>query len=172
MHQEKSPSSDKQRPKPIAFKKRTYKLKNISYMQLSLMYIALIVLTAVVGLLLIATCIAKDQYIAIVLSVILVTGIIASLYRIGIQYGQYGLEIIIGKFFQRKHIKNDFPRIERQLLADQQLFPNQTLIKKKENQKKENQKKENQKKENQKKTDESDSSDSSKVQQSKSEKDQ
>ena len=100
-------------------------------MSLSLMYIALIVCTAVVGLILIATFISKDHYIGICISILFMGIGIVSLYNIGIKYGEYGLEIIIGKAFQRKHIQNDFPRIENQLLLDQQLFPHQTLIKQK-----------------------------------------
>ena len=136
MSQDKSSNKSQEgKPPKIVHKKRTYQLKGISYMSLSVMYLTLIIATTIIGLILLAYYSNQGKVVQLVLTALTCGGLIFSLFNIGVKYGEYGLEIIIGKAFQKKHIKNDFPNIERQLLSHQLsksqiLFPDQTLSKK------------------------------------------
>lgn len=115
------------KPPIVIHRKRIYKLRGISYMGLSLTYIALLLTTAVVGLALLAYCSTKGNIIALILVALVLVILLFSIFHIGIRYGEYGLEIILAKALQAKYIKNDFPSIEKHLLQQATLFPQQTL---------------------------------------------
>lgn len=100
---------------PIVDKKRTYKLRGISYMSLSLSYIALILLLTIILLISVAYFINAKAYIKLILCSIILLGAIFFVYATGIKYGKYGLEILLGKVLQKKHIKNDFPIILKRI---------------------------------------------------------
>lgn len=125
MQQDKSNSANQNAP--IVYRKRIYKIRGISYMGLSLTYIVLLVLTAVIGLALLAYYSTKGKVLPLILVALIGGGLLFSLFHIGVRYGEYGLEIILGKALQKRHIKNDFPLIERQLLSSAKHFEEQTL---------------------------------------------
>jgi len=98
-------------------------------MSLSLTYIVLIIVTLIIGLVLLALAAVKGNVIGLFLIGSCTGVILFTLVSIGTKYGQYGLEILIAKSLQKKHIKNDFPRMEQNLSHQAQLFPMQTLTK-------------------------------------------
>jgi len=93
------------------YKTTTYKLRGISYMSLSLNYLIILLVLAILLLITVGYYINTKQYIKLIFSIILIVGAIGFVYHTGIKHGRYGLEILLGKAFQKKHIKNDFPII-------------------------------------------------------------
>jgi len=100
------------------YKKKTYRLRGISYMSLSLNYLVLLLLLGILLLLTVGYFINSKQFIKLIASIILIVGTMSFVYYTGIKHGQYGIEILIGKLFQKKHIKNDFPIIQKRLLQE------------------------------------------------------
>lgn len=98
-------------------KKKTYQLKDLSYGGLSMSYIALIILVFVTCIILAAFAIMKNSWTMVILWMVLGGGIIMSILRIGSTYGDHGLAIVFAKFFQPKHIRNDFPLFEQYLVV-------------------------------------------------------
>ena len=99
-------------------KQRTYKLKDLSYAGLSMSYIGLMIVVFVGCIVLAAMSTMNNNWLMVIFWMGLCLGINLSLYRIGTNYGDYGLVILIAKLFQPKHIRNDFPLLERRLLQE------------------------------------------------------
>ena len=99
-------------------KKKTYKLKDLSYAGLSMTYIGSIIMVFVIAIILAAMSTMNNNWVMVIVWMMMGFGVILSLYRIGTQYGDYGLVILTAKLFQPKHIRNDFPLLERHLLQD------------------------------------------------------
>ncbi|MEM6320464.1 MAG: DUF4133 domain-containing protein [Bacteroidota bacterium] len=97
-------------------KKKTYKLKDLSYMSLSLNYLGLMAMTIVMTIITAGTTSAGGNWVMLFLSLIIGGGITFFIYHTGIKYGQYGLIILFGKLLQPKHIKNDFPLFAKNLV--------------------------------------------------------
>ena len=108
-------------------KKQTYALRDMSYMSLSIGYIGLLVAIAVFSLLLFGYYILQARIFIAILIALFGSAACSFIVHTGTKYGTYGLEIIIGKIFQRKQIKNDFPNIERLLLHRSELIQNSIL---------------------------------------------
>ena len=100
-------------------KQRTYKLKDLSYAGLSMSYIGLMIVVFVGCIVLAAMSTMNNNWLMVIFWMGLCLGINISLYRIGTKYGDYGLIILIAKLFQPKHIRNDFPLLERRLLQEE-----------------------------------------------------
>lgn len=113
--------------KDSTHKKQTYQLRDMSYMSLSIGYIALLVAIAVFSLLAFGYYILQARIFIAILIVLLGSAACSFIIHTGTKYGTHGLEIIIGKLFQRKQIKNDFPNIERLLLHRPALIHNSSL---------------------------------------------
>ena len=99
-------------------KQRTYKLKDLSYAGLSMSYIGLMIVVFVACIILASMSTMNNNWLMVIIWMGLGLGINLSLYRIGAKYGDYGLVILIAKLFQPKHIRNDFPLLERRLLQE------------------------------------------------------
>ena len=97
-------------------KKKTYKLKDISYMNLSLNYIVIIVVVLVTMLGLVAVCSLQKKWMMMVLCIVAGCGIMFTVYSTGIKYGQHGLVILVGKLLQPGALRNDFPLIARHFI--------------------------------------------------------
>jgi len=115
------------------YKTTTYKLRGISYMSLSLNYLIILLVLAILLLLTVGYYINTKQYIKLMLSIILIVGTIGFVYQTGIKHGRYGLEILLGKVFQKKHIKNDFPIILHHIYKEEKesstlFFSDSTII--------------------------------------------
>ncbi len=100
----------------MAIKKKTYKLKDLSYMGLSLNYLGLIAATTIITIITAGITSAGGNWLMLSLSLAIGGGIIFYIYHTGIKYGQYGLIILFGKLLQPKHIKNDFPLFAKNLI--------------------------------------------------------
>ena len=100
-------------------------------MSLSLNYIFLLLLIMILMLICLGIFLISGAYVKLGLS-LSTSGFTAYyVYSTGIKYGRYGLEIVIAKNFQHKHIKNDFPVIQNNLLNNRQpLLDNQLKEKK------------------------------------------
>ena len=85
-------------------------------MSLSLSYIAILIVLLIILLIFVSIFLLSHQYIKLLISIIFCSGLIFFVYSTGIKYGSFGLEIMIAKFLQRRHIKNDFPIIEHRIL--------------------------------------------------------
>ena len=99
-------------------KKKTYKLKELSYLGLNLNYLGLIAATLLVTILTAGITSAGGNWLMLFLSLAIGGGIIFYIYHTGIKYGQYGLIILFAKLLQPKHIKNDFPLIAKNLVIE------------------------------------------------------
>ncbi|MFK7982487.1 MAG: DUF4133 domain-containing protein [Saprospiraceae bacterium] len=98
-------------------KKKTYKLKDLSYMGLSLNYLGLIAATTIITIITAGITSAGGNWIMLFLSLAIGGSIIFYIYHTGLKYGQYGLIILFGKLLQPKHIKNDFPLFAKNLIS-------------------------------------------------------
>jgi len=99
-------------------KKKIYKLKDLSYAGLSMTYIGLIILSFVICIILAASSTMNNNWVMVIVWMLIGFGIILFLIRVGSKYGDYGLEILIAKLFQPKHIKNNFPLFEQHLTEE------------------------------------------------------
>ena len=97
-------------------KKKTYKLKDISYMNLSLTYIVIIAGTIIIMLALVAVCSLQKKWLMMVACIGVGSSIIFGVYSTGIKYGQYGLVILLGKMLQPRQLRNDFPLIAKHFI--------------------------------------------------------
>mgnify|MGYP000648674419 FL=1 len=102
----------------MAIKKKTYKLKDLSYMSLSLNYLGLMAATIITTIITAGITSSGGNWLMLFLSLSVGGGITFYIYHIGIKYGQYGLIILFGKLLQPKHIKNDFPLIAKNLIVE------------------------------------------------------
>jgi len=100
-------------------KQRTYKLRGVSYMSLSLKYIIMILVFAVCMILSVGKFGTSGNYTLMIIALIFFGALTYLTFRIGTKYGEYGLEIMIAKLLQKKHFKNDFRTIEKKLLGNQ-----------------------------------------------------
>ena len=112
----------------VDFIKQTYQLKGISYMSLSLNYIVLLMITSLLTLFFVGTYTINKNYFGLILTALIGGGFGFFIFNTGIKYGAYGLEIMIGKSIQKKHIKNDFPIIRQRLNREEFLFTKSILI--------------------------------------------
>ena len=108
-------------------KKQTYALREMSYMSLSIGYIGLLVAIAVFCLLSFGYYILQARIFLAILIILFGSGACSFIIHTGTKYGTHGLEIIMGKVFQPKQLKNDFPNIERLLLHRSELIQNSIL---------------------------------------------
>jgi len=97
-------------------KKKTYKLKDLAYMGLSLNYLGLMASTVIATIITAGMTSSGGNWFGLVLSLLVGGGITFYIYHTGIKYGQYGLIILFGKLLQPKHIKNDFPLFAKNLV--------------------------------------------------------
>jgi len=97
-------------------KKKTYRLKDISYMNLSLNYIVIIAAVLVATLGLVAVCSLQERWAMMVLCIAAGCGIILTVYSAGVKYGQHGLSILAGKMLGPRGLRNDFPLIVKHLV--------------------------------------------------------
>ncbi len=100
-------------------KKKTYKLKDLSYLGLSLNYLGLIAATLLVTIITAGITSVGGNWWMLFLSLAIGGGIIFYIYHTGIKYGQYGLIILFAKLLQPKTIKNDFPLIAKNLIVEE-----------------------------------------------------
>ena len=100
----------------MAIKKKTYKLKDLSYMSLSLSYLGLMATTIIITIITAGATSSGGNWFMLFLSLAVGGGITFYIYHTGIKYGQYGLIILFGKLLQPKHIKNDFPLFAKNLV--------------------------------------------------------
>lgn len=96
---------------------KTYKLKDLAYMSLSINYIFALLALMTTTLILVAIYSFSQQWIKSFLVIVIGGSSIFYIYNIGIKYGAYGLVILVSKFFQPKQIKNDFPIIGKHLVV-------------------------------------------------------
>ena len=61
----------------------------------------------------------ENNWVMVIVSMVIGFGLIFSLYRIGTKYGDYGLVILTAKLFQPKHIRNDFPIFDKYLIREE-----------------------------------------------------
>ncbi len=98
-------------------KKAAYKLKDLSYLGLSLNYLAMIgaivIMTIVIG----GLNSTSGNWIWSVVTIVLGGGTSFYIYQTGIKYGQYGLIISMAKLLQPKTIKNDYPLFADNLIV-------------------------------------------------------
>ena len=98
-------------------KKAAYKLKDLSYLGLSLNYLAMIgaivMMTIVIG----GLNSTSGNWIWSVVTIVLGGGTSFYIYQTGIKYGQYGLIISMAKLLQPKTIKNDYPLFADNLIV-------------------------------------------------------
>jgi len=102
--------------KLLKMKKRTYKLGDISYRNLSMSYILIIVVTTITMLALTAMYAADKNWPMMAVVPSIGSSIIYMVYTTGVKYGQYGLEILLGKMLQPRRLKNDFPLISKHIV--------------------------------------------------------
>ncbi|GEM_PF-2872087 len=102
----------------MAIKKKTYKLKDLSYMSLSLNYLGLMAATIIITIITAGITSNGGNWFMLFLSLAVGGGITFYIYNIGIKYGQYGLIILFAKLLQPKHIKNDFPLFTKNLVVN------------------------------------------------------
>ena len=112
----------------VDFIKQTYQLKGISYMSLSLSYIVLLMITALLTLFFVGTYTISKNYLGLIITSLIGGGFGFFVFNTGTKYGAYGLEIMIGKSIQKKHIKNDFPIIRQRLSREEFLFTKSILM--------------------------------------------
>ncbi len=98
-------------------KKAAYKLKDLSYLGLSLNYLAMIgaivIMTIVIG----GMNSTSGNWIWFIVTIVLGSGTSFYIYQTGIKYGQYGLIISMAKLLQPKTIKNDYPLFADNLIV-------------------------------------------------------
>ncbi|MEM1118979.1 MAG: DUF4133 domain-containing protein [Bacteroidota bacterium] len=99
-------------------KKKTYKLKDLAYMGLSLNYLGLMAATIILMIITAGITSSGGNWLGLILSLLVGSGITYFIYHTGIKYGQYGLIILFAKLLQPKHIKNDFPLITKNLVVE------------------------------------------------------
>ena len=97
-------------------KKRTYKLGDISYMNLSMGYILIIAVTTITMLAFTAMYAADKNWPMMVVIPCIGVSVIVGVYTTGVKYGRYGLEILLGKMLQPRRLKNDFPLISKHIV--------------------------------------------------------
>ena len=102
----------------MAIKKKTFKLKDLSYMSLSLSYLGLMATTIIITIITAGATSSGGNWFMLFLSLAVGGGITFYIYHTGIKYGQYGLIILFAKLLQPKHIKNDFPLIAKNLIVE------------------------------------------------------
>jgi len=100
-------------------KLKTYKLRGVSYMSLSIGYIFTLLFLGVMMILTLGLFASSGQYYLMFFLMFINGCLMYFIFSTGTKYGQYGLEIIISKLFQKKHLKNDFTTIERKLMNNQ-----------------------------------------------------
>ena len=103
----------------MPIKKKTYKLKDLAYMGLSLNYLGLIAATIITTIITAGITSTGGNWFGLILSLLVGGGITFYIYHTGIKYGQYGLIILFAKLLQPKHIKNDFPLISKNIIVEE-----------------------------------------------------
>ena len=101
-------------------KKKTYQLKDLSYGGLSMTYIGLIILTFIASIILAGSATMSNNWVMVIIWMVIGGGIITSIVHIGNAYGSYGLAVFFSKLFQPKHIRNNFPLFEKYLIEEEQ----------------------------------------------------
>ena len=81
-------------------------------------------MTFIVFIVLAAVSTTSDNWIMVIIYIILGGGIILYIVQVGTKYGEYGLVILFAKLLQPKHIRNDFPLFARHLITTGTLTPN------------------------------------------------
>lgn len=102
----------------MSIKKKTYKLKDLAYMGLSLSYLGLIAITIIGTIITAGYTSSGGNWFMLFLTLAVGGGITFYIYHTGIKYGQYGLIILFAKLLQPKTIKNDFPLIAKNLVIE------------------------------------------------------
>jgi len=97
-------------------KKKIYRLRDVSYMSLSIKYIFLLIFLFVVLIGTTGYLLLSGKYFSMLLSIPLLLFSCYFVYTTGIKYGEYGLEILISKIFMKKKFVNDYPILKKNLL--------------------------------------------------------
>jgi len=97
-------------------KKKIYRLRDVSYMSLSVNYIFLLIFLFVALVGSTGYFLLSSQYLILLISIPGLLFLCYFVYTTGIKYGEYGLEIMISKIFMKKKFVNDFPILKKNLL--------------------------------------------------------
>lgn len=90
----------------------------MSYMSLSLTYLVIICLIAIVTLVITAMFFKQENMILGILSILLgAIGVMAT-HHVGVKYGRYGLSILLGKILQPNRLENRHPYMFKNVIDD------------------------------------------------------
>jgi len=96
--------------------KKSYKLRGISYMSLSLLYIGVILGITIVCLITALVMLIKKKFLLCLLPLIIGGVTCYYIYSVGIKYGRYGITIMLAQVFQPKVIVNNNPYVFKKLI--------------------------------------------------------